>query len=235
MISEPIGPAFNRLLEALPARDRERLLGRCENVSLAVSQVLCEPGDALRHIHFPTSAFVSQVATVDGHEGLQTEMIGNEGAFGYELAFDVSQARLRTLVQGAGMAWRLTAKSLQQELRQSAALKRVLNRYVCVLLLQSGRSGACSRLHRVEERLARWLLTAEDCAHSPHLAFTHVFLAHMLGVRRVGITNAATALQLRRLIDYRRGVITVIDRAGLEALACGCYRANLDTYARLMG
>lgn len=234
MTSNPTRPVLNRLLEALPPTDKVRLLDRCDHVPLTAAQILYEPGDAIRHIHFPTSAFVSLVSTADGHDGLQTGMVGNEGALGYELSLNVESAPLRTLVQGAGMAWRLSADSFEQELLQSSTLKRILNRYVCVLLMEFGRSGLCNRFHQIEERLARWLLTTQDCAHSPHLALTHEVLGRMLGVRRVGITNAATALHTRRLIDYRRGVITITDRSGLENAACDCYRANRRSYANLI-
>lgn len=234
MTPDPTAPVLNRLLEALPPDDRARLLERCESVSLVAGQVLYEPGDAIRHIHFPTTAFVSLVSTADGHDGLQTGMVGNEGALGYELSLDVRNAPLRTQVQGTGLAWRLAAESFELELLQSSTLKRVLNRYVCVLLMEFGRSGLCNQFHQIEERLARWLLTTQDCAHSPHLALTHEVLGRMLGVRRVGITHAATALHTRGLIDYRRGVITITDRPGLENAACDCYRANRRSYADLI-
>jgi CRP-like cAMP-binding protein len=231
---DPAAPVLNRLLEALPPADRDRLLARCDSVQLGAAQVLYEPGDAILHIHFPTSAFVSLVSVADGHDGLQTGMVGNEGALGYELSLDAQRAPLRTLVQGAGLAWRLTAQSFEEELLESATLKRVLNRYVCVLLAEFGRLGLCHQFHQIEERLARWLLTTQDCAHSARLTLTHEVLGRMLGVRRVGITNAATALHTRSLIDYRRGVITITDRQGLESAACDCYRANRRSYTDLL-
>jgi hypothetical protein len=227
-------PVPNRLLEALPPEDRARLLARCEQVRLAAAQVLYEPGDVIRHVHFPTTAFVSLVSTADGHDGLQVGMVGNEGALGCELSLGAQRAPLRTLVQGPGLAWRLSASSLEDELAHGAALQRVLHRYVCVLLAEFGRSGLCYRFHQIEERLARWLLTTQDCAHSAQLALTHEVLGRMLGVRRVGITNAATALHTRGLIDYRRGVITLTDRQGLENAACDCYRANRRSYSDLI-
>lgn len=225
---------LNRLLQALPPSDRARLLARCDQVQLVATQVLYEPGDAIRHVHFPTTAFVSLVSTADGHDGLQTGMVGNEGVLGYELSLNAQRAPLRTLVQGDGLAWRLSAKSFEQELADSTPLRRVLHRYVCVLLAEFGRSGLCHQFHQIEERLARWLLTTQDCAHSAHLALTHEVLGRMLGVRRVGITNAATALHTRSLIDYRRGVITITDRQGLENAACDCYRANRRSYSDLI-
>ena len=165
---------LNRLLQALPPADRARLLARCDQVQLVATQVLYEPGDAIRHVHFPTTAFVSLVSTADGHDGLQTGMVGNEGVLGYELSLNAQRAPLRTLVQGDGLAWRLSAKSFEQELADSTPLRRVLHRYVCVLLAEFGRSGLCHQFHQIEERLARWLLTTQDCAHSAHLALTHV-------------------------------------------------------------
>lgn len=234
MTSDPSAPVVNRLLEALPSEDRARLLARCDQVELAAAQVLYEPGDVIRHVHFPTTAFVSQVSTADGHDGLQAGMVGNEGVLGYELSLGAQRAPLRTLVQGAGLALRLSAQSFEQELAHSVPLKHVLHRYVCVLLTEFGRSGLCHQFHQIEERLARWLLTTQDCAQSAHLTLTHEVLGRMLGVRRVGITNAATALHTRSLIDYRRGVITITDRQGLENAACDCYRANRRSYSELI-
>jgi len=227
-------PVLNRLIEALPPSDRAHLLERCDSVPLAPAQILYEPGGVVGHIHFPTSAFVSLVSIVDGNAGLQAGMVGNEGALGWELSLSVRRAPLRAFVQGPGMAWRLTAHAFAKELSRSTLLERVFHRYVCVLLTEFGRSGPCHRFHTIEERLARWLLTTQDCAHSAQLALTHEVLGHMLGVRRVGITNAATALHARHLIDYRRGVITITDRAGLEQAACDCYRANRRSYSELI-
>lgn len=224
----------NRLLEALPPEDRMRLIARCDQVQLTAAQVLYEPGDAIGHVHFPTSAFVSLVSTADGHDGLQAGMVGNEGALGHELSLGAQHAPLRTLVQGTGLAWRLPAQLLEQALADSPPLRRVLHRYVCVLLAEFGRSGLCHQFHQIEERLARWLLTTQDCANSAQLALTHEVLGRMLGVRRVGITNAATALHTRGLIHYRRGVIAITDRQGLENAACDCYRANRRSYSELI-
>ena len=200
---------------------------------LVAPQVLYEPGDAIPYIHFPTDAFVSMVATEDERKGLLIGMIGNEGALGCELVLDNGIAPLRMRVQGTGMAWRLSAGSLRQEMAHSTALRHLLHRYLYVLLVQSGRAGACNRFHMIEARLARWLLTTQDCAHSDTLMLTHDLLAHLLGVRRAGITNAASALHRRHLISYRRGVVTIANRAGLEEAACTCYRAGTCAYDAL--
>jgi CRP-like cAMP-binding protein len=211
------------------------MLAYCESVELAESQVLYEPGDTVRHVYFPTSSFVSLITPVHGHVGLEVGMVGNEGMLGAALALGVDTTPYRCLVQGAGLAWRMTAIALRAELAREPSLKRRINRYLCMRLAQTARSAGCTRFHVVDERLARWLLMTQDCAHSPHLHLTHEFLACMLGMRRAGITTAATALQDRHLIAYHRGEVTVLDRTGLEAAACGCYRADRESFDSLLG
>jgi CRP-like cAMP-binding protein len=138
------------------------------------------------------------------------------------------------VVQGAGTALRIAAKSFLSELEQSEALQRGIDRYLYVLMTQLARSAGCLRFHQIGPRLARWLLMTQDRAHTRHFHVTHEFLAYMLGVRRVGITDAAGNLQRSGLIEYHRGELTVLDRPGLEAAACGCYAADQKAYAVLM-
>ena len=235
MTIESPAPVVSRFIAALPGRVAARMLARCESVELAESQVLYEPGDTVRHVYFPTSSFVSLITPVQGHVGLEVGMVGNEGVLGAALALGVDTTPYRSLVQGAGLAWRMTAIALRAELAREPSLKRRINRYLCMRLAQTARSAGCTRFHVVDERLARWLLMTQDCAHSPHLHLTHEFLACMLGMRRAGITTAATALQDRHLIAYHRGEVTVLDRAGLEAAACGCYRADRESFDSLLG
>lgn len=162
-------------------------------------------------------------------------MVGREGMLGAQLALGVSSIPLHALVQGAGTAWRIAAAPFRHALSDSKALQLSLNRYVYVLMAQLATSAACTRFHRVEPRLARWLLMTQDRAHSDSFHLTHELLAHMLGVRRVGITGAACDLQRLGLIRYRRGAITVLDRAGLEAAACSCYAADRRAYDATLG
>ena len=221
----------NQLIELLPRADRVRLLAACEPVQLVLSEVLQEPGTPSRHAYFPTDGFISMLAMSEGHPGVEVGMVGREGMVGANLALGVGTANLRALVQGAGGAWRISAASLKRELAKSKSLQSGLNRYLHVLMGQLATSAACLRYHQIGPRLARWLLMSQDRAGRDTFQVTQEFLAYMLGVRRVGITVAAGALQRSGLIAYHRGDFTVIDRTGLEAAACSCYQTDRQTYA----
>jgi CRP-like cAMP-binding protein len=227
--------AENHLIAQLPPRDRMRLLAICEPVQLELGSVLCEPGESTRHVFFPNDCFVSLVSALEGEPGLEVGMVGREGMLGAQLVLGVRTIPLHALVQGAGNAWRIEAARFRREIAVNRALQRSLNRYIYVLMAQLGTSAACTRFHNLGPRLARWLLMTQDRARSDSFHLTHEFLAHMLGVRRVGITCAASDLQQHNLIHYHRGNITVLDRAGLEAAACGCYAADRQVYERILG
>lgn len=228
-------PVVNRLIATLPARDRKRLLAQCEPVQLTFAEVLSEPASRIRHVYFPLSGFISVLIPVDGHPSLEVELVGNEGMLGVPLALGVDTFPLQAVVQGTGPALRMSAVSFRRELRQGPALRRTVGRYICVLLAQLAQSAACVSFHQLDARLARWLLMTHDRAHTDEFHLTHEFLAQMLGVRRVGVTNAAGLFQKRKLVTYSRGEITVLDRTGLEAAACGCYDAARATYERILG
>lgn len=223
--------AENHLIESLPRADRLRLRAVCEPVELVLSEVLCEQGQSTPHVYFPVDGFISLVTVIDGRAGLEVGMIGREGMLGAQLILGVARAPMRALVQGPGAAWRVGAAAFRRELVRSTSLQRHLHRYLYVLMAQLAGSATCLHFHSIDQRLARWLLMSHDRAHTDSFHVTHEFLAYMLGVRRVGITMAAGTLQRNRLITYRRGELTVLDRRGLEAAACGCYAADRETYA----
>ena len=225
----------NRLLTALPAPDQLRIISGCEQVQLVSTDVLHEAGERLRHVYFPTGSFISMVTPLESCAGLEVALIGNEGMVGIPALLGVSASSLHHVVQGAGGALRMSVAAFRRELRRCAPLRRRLALYTYVNLYQLARTAACTRFHSVDERLARWLLMAHDRARSDSFRATHEFLAYMLGVRRAGITKAATSLQKRALFSYTRGAITILDREGLEAAACGCYAAATKFYDGILG
>ncbi|MGJ7490081.1 Crp/Fnr family transcriptional regulator [Variovorax sp. ZT4R33] len=224
----------NHLIELLPHADRLKFLSACEEVQLVLGEVLCVPGDSTAYVYFPVDGFISLVATTDGSAYLEVGMVGREGMVGAHVALGVLSAPLRAVVQGPGASWRIGSQAFQRELASSEAFQRVQDRYVCALMAQLTTSAACLRFHEIGPRLARWLLMSQDRAHADSFRITHEFLAYMLGVRRVGITAAAGVLQQNGLIEYSRGDLTVLDRAGLEAAACGCYAADRKGYSDLL-
>ena len=225
----------NHLLEALQGSDLRRMMAGCETVELAFADVLYTPMERLSHVYFPLRGFISLIVPGDGSGSLEVGLIGNEGMFGIPLALGVDVSPVRAVVQGAGSALRMESVRFCSELGRSRVLRREIDRYVFVHLSQLAHTAACARFHVVEARLARWLLMTQDRAHADTFHVTQEFLAFMLGVRRVGVTNAASALQKRRLIRYRRGNITVLDRRGLKAASCGCYQADRESYDRILG
>jgi CRP-like cAMP-binding protein len=228
-------PATNRLLAALPRSDRLPMIAGCEPVEHGASEVLFEPGDRLRHVHFPTTVLVSLATPINGSPGLEVGLVGDEGMLGTPLVLGVDVTPLQAIVQRAGVSLRMGAVEFRHELGARPALRRLLDRYLFVRMTQLAQSTGCTRYHIVEGRLARWLLMTQDRARSNAIHITHEFLALMLGVRRAGVTKAALSLQNRGLIRYSRGDIVILDRRGLELAACACYGADRATYRRILG
>lgn len=220
----------NSLLAALSRSDRGRLIAGLEPVTLKFGDVLYEPGEKIRHVYFPRNALVSLLVLADGHLALEVGLIGREGMVGVPLVLGAGVSSVRALVQGGGTALRMTSARFRRELDHGGSLRRELNRYIHALMAQISQSAACNRFHVVERRLARWLLMTHDRIKSDRFRMTQEFLAHMLGVRRVGVTRAAQTLQKRKLVRYSRGVITVLNRAGLESAACRCYDVVRDMH-----
>ena len=216
----------NRLLAALPRKSYGELLPALAPVQLAFGEVLNEPRRPIRHVYFPGDCVVSLVAPVDAAHALEVGMVGCEGVIGTPLVLGVADSPVRALVQRAGAALRIDAARFRRELARNAPLQRVLHRYIQALMAQITQTAACNRFHVIEPRLARWLLMTRDRVRSAQFRMTHEFLAQMLGVRRVGITEAAGALQRRSLIAYTRGAIRILDHRGLEAASCSCYHKS---------
>lgn len=225
----------NRLLAALPRLSRQRLLAGCEHVELRVADVPCRAGERIKHVHFPTDSIISTMTTLVDRSRLEVGLVGHEGMLGATVVLGINISAGHAIVQGAGGAWRMSVPAFQRHTCESVELHRLLDRYVYVLMGQLAQTAACSHYHLVQARLARWLLMTRDRARCDRFDLTHEFLAHLLGVRRVGITKAASSLRERGLIDYRRGAISILDGAGLERASCMCYRGANDIYDRALG
>jgi len=216
------------MLAALPRKQYQRLLTGLESVALTFGEVLHEPGERIRHVYFPGDSLVSLLTVVEGHLALEVGMVGSEGMVGVPLSLGTDISPVRALVQGAGTAMRMKSARFSDEIRKSPQLRQEISRYTRALMAQITQTAACNRFHVVEARLARWLLMTRDRVRLDEFRLTHAFLGHMLGVRRVGVTTAARALQKRKLIAYDRGKITILDRRGLERAACSCYEVVRD-------
>lgn len=219
------GKATNALLAALPRRDYQRLLAELDLVHLDDGELLCEPGKRIQYAYFPDDAVVSLLVVVED-KALEVALVGREGMVGNPLVLGADISAVRALVQGTGTALRIKAAALREALDGCPSLKRGLGRYAHAMLLQASQTAACNRFHGLEQRIARRLLMTHDRVSADRMHLTHEFLARVLGVRRVGVTNAASALQRRGLIDYRHGNILILNRIGLEAAACGCYQVT---------
>ena len=230
----PGPPPTNGLIDRLGPRQRGAMIGACDEVELAPGQVLALPGESIAQVYFPLSGAVCLLAPMrDGHV-LEALLIGREGFCGVPIALGVQHSDVRAVAQGPVRALRMRSAAFGARLGGGgpATLARVLGRYVNVLVGQLGYAAGCNRFHRVEQRVARWLLMSSDRAAGDDFVLTHETLAMTLGVRRVSVTEAAGALQRRRLIAYRRGRVTVLDAQGLERAACPCYRTDLEIYSR---
>jgi CRP-like cAMP-binding protein len=215
--------AHNQLIETLPPIERRRLLTIAEKIDLVRGEILDEHSHRCASMYFPAHGFISLMATLGGKPVAQVCMIGREGMWGPDLTCCAGNDPMHALVLAPGFAWRINARALEQAISHSGALRRCMDRYFHSLIAQLASSAACLGFHRIEPRLARWLLMSQDRAQSNSFFATQEVLSAMLGVRRVGVTAAAGELQRRGLIEYSRGYITILNRAGLEVASCSCY------------
>ena len=224
----------NHLIDSLPKTVQKRFLARCEPFELVLSTELSARGALLTHAYFPITGFISLVIDIDSHPPLEVGMVGREAMLGSELVLGLANTPWRAVVQGAGSCWRIEADALRKAMDEMPALQSVVQRSLLVRLHQQALASACERFHPIGQRLARWLLMSQDRAHADHFHVTQEFISLMLGVRRVGVTKAASDFQKDGLIQYTRGELQVLDRAGLEREACSCYEADKLLHDTLM-
>lgn len=227
-------PSVNNLLAGLPETEYRRLMMKCETIDLVLNDVLCEAGSQIDHVYFPIKSIIALMKQLDADKNLEVSMIGNEGMLGSTLLLGINAAPFRAVVQNTGPALRMPAATFIHELQQSFLLEQQLKRYLYISLSQLVQNAACNRFHVIEERLACLLLMIRDRMQSQAFHITQESLAQMLGVRRVGVTMAAVALQHKKLISYSRGNLKIDDSDGLETISCSCYQTNKETYKRIL-
>jgi len=216
-------------------KDYRKLLPVLEPVKLDFGQVLYESQTRIRHVYFPNDCFVSMLTDVDNGRAAEVGLIGSEGMIGLPVALGIAISPFRAVVQGGGAAMRMKIADFRREFSDSAALKRELFLFTHLLMIQIAQTAACNRFHPVSQRMARWILMTSDRIKSNEFRITQEFLALMLGVRRVGVSVAASGLRERKLLAYRRGSFTILNHRGLAAAACGCYKKINDVYSRAQG
>ena len=227
-------PQQNHILDALPQAERERVFPHLKLVELPLGKAVYESGDMLRHVFFPTDAIVSLLYVLKDGASAEIAVVGNDGAIGVALFMGGETTTNRAVVQSAGFAYQMTGARLKEEFERHGELLHILLRYTQALLTQMSQTAVCNRHHSVDQQLCRWLLLSLDRLSSDKLTMTQELIANMLGVRREGVTEAAGKLQKLGVISYRRGEITVVDRAALEQLCCECYAVVKKETDRLM-
>ncbi len=227
-------PRQNRLLAALPNAEWERLLPHLEAVAMPLGKVLYESGGKLAHVYFPATSIVSLLYVMENGSSAEIAVVGREGIVGISLFMGGNSTPSRAVVQSAGQGFRLKANMMMQEFGRAGPLLHLLLRYTQALITQMAQTAVCNRHHSLDQQLCRWLLLSLDRLQSNELVMTQELIANMLGVRREGVTEAAGQLHRARLIDYQRGHITVLDRAGLERRTCECYAVVKNEYDRLL-
>ena len=227
-------PRQNHLLAALPVVDYERLVGDLELIPMVLGDVLYESGSQQAHVYFPTDCIVSLLYVMENGSSAEIAVVGNEGIIGVSLFMGGETTPSRAVVQSAGYAYRLKGQFLKREFSRSVDVQHLFLRYTQALLTQMAQTAVCNRHHTVDQQLCRWLLLSLDRLASNELTMTQELIANMLGVRREGVTEAAGKLQEVGLIHYSRGRITVVNRPGLEAKACECYRVVKREFDRLL-
>jgi CRP-like cAMP-binding protein len=224
----------NYLLSVLPPEEHKRLYSQLELVDMPLGQVLYESGDKLRHAYFPTTSIVSLLYVMENGSSAEIAVVGNDGIVGLSILMGGGSMPNRAVVQSAGSGYRIPTSLMQDEFNRNGPVLRLLLRYTQALITQMSQTAVCNRHHSIDQQLCRWLLLSIDRLPTNKLEMTQELIGNMLGVRREGVTRAAGKLHKAGLIDYKRGHIAVLNRAGLEERVCECYRVVRDEVVRIL-
>lgn len=224
----------NRILASLPAGDLASLAPHLTQLDMEKGRLLFDPGDQINTIYFPLDCVISVMTLMESGEAIESVTIGREGAYGLASAISPREALSRAIVQVPGRTCRISASALHEAWKRSPALQLLIAKHGDALFAHSAQSVACNALHSVEQRFCRWLLSCHDRIDLDTVSLTQEFLADMLGVQRTTVTAVARSLQAKGMIRYRRGIVDVLDRPGLEATSCECYDAVRRVYDRLI-
>jgi CRP-like cAMP-binding protein len=224
----------NKLLSLLTAPEQQYLLAQSTFVTLQKSTVVYDMAEKSSFAYFPLNGLLTTIAFIEPRQGIEVGMVGHEGMLGTDLALGVNLSALKVVVQETTDMVRIDKASFNLLLTHNTRLRRIVHHYIYVLMLQLATSAICLHFHHIHHRLARWLLMSQDRVQNKPFQITQEILAYLLGVRRVSITQAATLLQRAGLISYHRGQITILNRSGLEAVACHCYANDLRIYQTTM-
>ena len=226
---------MNQILAALPESEYQVIAPHLKPVDLTSGEILSEPNQSITEIYFPQRAMISLVSIMMDGSTTEIGLIGNEGMVGLPAILGGDSTISRSIVQVSGTALQVSADIIQREFLRGGKLQQILLLYIQASLTQVSQTAACNRQHKIEERLARWLLSVRDCVLQNEIYLTQEFIANMLGTRRSGVTVAAGILQQAGIIRYSRGKIVILDRQALENTSCECYRTIQREFIRLLG
>lgn len=228
------GPPRNHFLASLPPEEYQRIAGKLVFVDLPQGMLLSEPDEPIAYLYFPEQGLISTNATTPAGESIEVGMIGREGFSGVAALLGQPEMQHAVVMQTPGSGYRMRSSAMLEELQQSPRLRQMVDNFLYVQMVTATQSVLCARLHGLQQRLSRWLLTAADRSETELLLLTQEYMARMLGSRRSTVTVTAQALQEAGMIEYRRGKVTIIDRPKLEATACECYRIVRESHDRLI-
>ncbi len=220
----------NQILSALPHEEFERLRPNLREVHLKIGDIVYEPEESIESVYFVNSGIVSWLATLEDGNTVEAGVIGSEGLAGVAVLLGAQSTPNQAIIQAEGSALRIASSDLTTEFRRNGELNRMILRFVHSMFTQVAQTAACNRLHTLDQRLARWLLMSHDRVEGDAFSMTQDFLSRMLGVRRAGVSVSANSLKQKGLIDYRRGDIHILNRAGLEVASCECYEIVKQEY-----